>query len=197
MKKIIFIFIISCITIFCVNAQGYKQGYKNIQKAEKFVNLGNFEKAREYLAKAKKCSYGFCGNAWSSAYGGIYLLQAKIYFKEEEYLKSLAVLDSINTAPPERSCIESDSLRVQILFTLYGKEKIKNLIYEAANETVSTKSLYKKICLSLTAINYSFCFHYDELNLLESSGDKVVMKPEIQIMELLKKEKVYTFLEQE
>src|SRR5689334_16520355 len=73
----------------------YKKGYEFILKAEKNFKKGNFVKAEEFISKAKNSDYGFCGNAWASAYSRIAMTEVEIFNAQKKYDVALTILDSL------------------------------------------------------------------------------------------------------
>jgi hypothetical protein len=103
----------------------YTQGYNFIKKAEQSLKKGKLEKAEEYLANAKASNYGFCGNAWASAYSSINMVEVQVLNARKKYDKALALLDSTNGCSFGADCSKRDSLKVETLFLKFGKEKVK------------------------------------------------------------------------
>ena len=148
---------------YCQKIQSAKDGYKLINKAKIEIEKAHLNKAEIYLDKAKKCNYGFCGNAWFTAFEDINLLKYNIHFLRKEYEKALYHLDSINGCGFGVNCETRDSLVVRTLIIIYGKNKVKeafNNIHEAAIKADESSYNYS---IYIPELNYTFnfeCFNY-------------------------------------
>jgi hypothetical protein len=165
----------------------FSQNYNLIIKADKILNTNkpNLNKVEKILNKAEKRNYGFCGNAKESALSEIDYLRAKILFIQNEYEKCLIKLNSENIWIRQKS---SDSLKIECLIKIHGKEKVKSVIFEKCNEKIvrNLNYLYTKISLKLENINYNFCF-YDQ-------DEKLDYKKELTILEILEETNFYNLL---
>lgn len=184
-KLITLLFLISW--AFVLNAQNYKVGYKSIQKARKLIdNNGNLNQAIKHLDRAKKCNYGFCGNAWASAFSSIHLLKSRVYLLKKEYQKGLNELDSISGCGFGANCGFSDSLKVELLFLIHGKKKVQQQILEKVDSIIFKSDDFffdEFVCLNLEALNYTFCF--------SNSYEYSFEKKQASILELLKETRFY------
>ncbi len=61
MRVLVFLFLFAA---FDLNAQS---GFEIIEKAERMIEKGRYEKATRLLDQADTMNYGFCGNAWMDA----------------------------------------------------------------------------------------------------------------------------------
>lgn len=157
-------FIIFCYLLFPIKYFGqskydYNQGYKFIKKAEKNLILGKLEKAEMFLEKAKLSNFGFCGNAWASAYGEINLIQTKIFNERKEYDKALNQLDSIRGCGVGANCVERDSLKIVTLILKFGKEKVKESFAKVINVEKIEKEYDNFYSAYIKDLNYTFIFY--------------------------------------
>lgn len=104
----------------------YKQGYRFIKKAEVSIKEKKYKKAFRLLDKAKRANYGFCGNAWITAYTQIDNLTVEIYLEEKRYSEALVFLDTIGGCGFGADCNKRENLKITALVNLYGKEAVKN-----------------------------------------------------------------------
>jgi len=157
LQLFLFFFSIQCIGQI---AYDYKDGYEFILKAERNFKGGNIAKAEQFVEKAKKSNYGFCGNAWASAYGRINLLEARILNRKREFDKALAVLDSLNGCNIGADCNARDSLKIATLILKFGKEKVKESFENTTVEDMTVKELdfERSYSLNLKGLNYIFRF---------------------------------------
>ncbi|MEY5047253.1 MAG: hypothetical protein RLZZ175_612 [Bacteroidota bacterium] len=174
----------------------YKQGYKFIEKAEKKLKNEKLNKAEEFLRKAKLSNYGFCGNAWASAFGEIYLIQTQIHNKRKDYEKALALLDSIDGCRFFEYCEAIDSLKVVTLISKFGKEKVK----ESFSSVIKIEKIvkdYKTIySVYLKELNYTFVFGNVEYYFFDTNGKKVEKdKIENELLERIRNHKYFKLLE--
>jgi hypothetical protein len=167
---------------------GYELGYKCIQKGRKLIdNKRNLNQAIKYLDLAKKCNYGFCGNAWAGAFSAIHNLKSQAYVLKKEYKKGLAELDSISGCGYGANCGFSDSLKLELLFLIHGKEIVQEQVLEKADSILFKADEFffydEFVCLYLEALNYTFCFS----NVYAYSFGK----EQVSILELLKETTFY------
>jgi len=145
------------------HAQGYEQGYKYIRKAERIIDRnGNLDRALKYLDKAKGCDYGFCGNAWASAFWDIRFLAARVYQEQGKYRQALGELDSILGCTFGANCHASDSLKIAILAGMYGKSRLL-AVFESAPDPVFLRkdSIFQTYtaCLAFDSVQYDLCIY--------------------------------------
>lgn len=151
----------------------YKQGYKFIEKAENNLNNENLNKAEEFLRKAKLSNFGFCGNAWASAFGEINLIQTQIHNKRKDYDKALALLDSIDGCSIGANCEARDSLKVVTLILKFGKVKVKES-FSNVTKIEKTEKEYETIySVYLKELNYTFIFGGAEYYIVDANGKKI------------------------
>jgi len=136
----------------------YKQGYKFIEKAEKNLKKENLNKVEEFLRKAKLSDYGFCGNAWASAFGEINLIQTQIHNKRKDYDKALILLDSIDGCSFGANCEARDSLKVVTLILKFGKEKVKESFSNVTKIEKLEKEFETIYSVYLKELNYTLIF---------------------------------------
>ena len=112
-------------------AQG---GYSALSKAEKLIEKGNYQRARVHLEVAREQDYGFCGNAWASAFNGIRSCEARILIAKEKYGMALDSLHQISYGFDETE--PYDSLKVVCLLGMYGKEKAREYVDAAVERSI-------------------------------------------------------------
>ena len=174
----------------------YKQGYKFIEKAEKNLKNENLNKAEEFLRKAKLSNYGFCGNAWASAFGEINLIQTQIHNKRKDYDKALALLDSIDGCSFGANCEARDSLKVVTLISKFGKEKVK----ESFSSVIKIEKLEKDYetiySVYLKELNYTLVFGNVEYYIVNTNGKKIEKeKLENELLDRIRNHKYFKLLE--
>ena len=174
MKIIILIFLIILFPFknFGQLKYDYKQGYKFINLAQQKLNEGKLNKSEEFIGKAKLSNFGFCGNAWASAYGRINLIQAQIYIKHKDFDKALNLLDSIGGCGFGANCEARDSLKVSTLILKFGKEKVKesfnNVVKLEKNEN-NYDAIYS---VYLKELNFTFNFNSSEYYNIDADEKK-------------------------
>jgi hypothetical protein len=176
-----------CMLIFSfaeMHAQGdYADGYRYLHKAEKLYSEGRFSKASQYLEKAKKCDYGFCGNAWMDAEMSIGFLEARIFIAEEKYHEALNILDSLTYVGMFGIYKPVDSLKVYTLVKKFGREKVKE---NFSRINTVQRNEFNVACIDLSDLDYHFCFY---------SGAKLSDQSENEFYELAKDQPFYRLLE--
>lgn len=137
-----------------------KSGYECITKAKACLAKGNLADAQGFIDKAKKCDYGFCGNAWATAYGEIRLTQAQVFNVQHKFDESLRVLDSLSGCSIGADCGKRDSLKVVTLVLKFGKEKVKNAFakIDKLNTTSIDDASEGRFWVLLDDLNYKFFF---------------------------------------
>lgn len=136
-----------------------QQGYHFIYKAQKKLQHGNLAKAQKFINKAKSSDYGFCGNAWASAYGQINLVEVQILIKQKNYDKALMVLDSISGCSFGANCNVRDSFKVVVLFLIFGEEKVKSSFKKITELNTPDDFLsFSDYWVFLPHLNYKFLF---------------------------------------
>ena len=114
---------ICILLLFTISFTGNSQeGYDNIRKAEKKIQSGQYRKALALLEKADSANYGFCGNAWASAFDEIALKRARIYKLQG---KQIEAANAIWDVGGPLVFDQHDSLKVAYLIDAYGKEDIR------------------------------------------------------------------------
>lgn len=162
MKRIVTIFLICLlpISILGQSKYNYKQGYRFIRKAENKLKNGNLIKATVFIKKAQLSNYGFCGNAWASAFSRINLIQAQIYNQQKDYNKALQTLDSINECSFGADCKARDSLKIVTLILKFGKQKVKESFNKITTLEKEEKNFETFYFVNLIELNYIFKFNY-------------------------------------
>ena len=180
MKKYFYIFFFFSLNLF-------SQNYKLITKADKILSSENpnLKKAEKLLNRAEKSDYGFCGSAKLSADSKIDFLRAKILFLKNDFKKCLNKLESEDIWMRRYS---SDSLKIECLIKMYGKEKISNLIFFKSSKIIKreNKYNYKGICIKLEEINYAFCFL--------DQNENINYNNEVTLLEILKETNFYNLI---
>ncbi|MBU2927066.1 hypothetical protein KO515_02370 [Winogradskyella psychrotolerans] len=152
----------------------YKDGYNFISKAEKSFKKNKIEKAEEYLVKAKNSNFGFCGNAWASAYSSIELLEAQIANKKKNYNLSLKILDSINGCNYGGDCNRRDVIKIETLFLKHGKNKVIEAFKNVTEVNENNDDQNNPYSVFLKEFNYNFNFggSYTIIN-VDSDGEPI------------------------
>ncbi len=152
----------------------YKQGYKFIEKAKTCIEDGKYKKAEKFLNKAKRANYGFCGNAWITAYTQIDNLTVEIYLAEKRYREALEFLDTIGGCGFGADCNKRENLKITALINLYGKETVK----KAFRETVTLvraddyDSLDFDYSVYLSELNYTLKFKDSRERFQRNKGEE-------------------------
>jgi hypothetical protein len=198
MKKLIIIILIIAYPIknFGQVKYDYNQGYIFIKKAEKTLNQGKIIEAEEFLGKAKLSNFGFCGNAWASAFGQINLIQTQVYIKRKEYDKALNPPDSIGGCGIGADCTARDSLKIETLMLKFGKQKVKEA-FEKVNEiNVNEIDFIKSYSINLPDLNYIFEFVINEYYFDFNDGKSVVKnKTNIELLNEVKNFSYFKIIE--
>lgn len=179
MKKYFYIFLFFSFNLF-------SQNYNLITKADKILSSENpnLKKAEKLLNRAEKSDYGFCGSAKLSADSEIDFLRYKILFLKNDFKKCLNKLESEDIWIRRYS---SDSLKIECLIKIYGKEKISNSIFAKSSEIIKRSNYnYKGICIRLEEINYDFCFL--------DQNEKIDYKREVTLLEILTETNFYNLI---
>lgn len=108
---------------------GQSLGSSHLQKAKQHIALGKYAKANRHLNKALKADYGFCGNAYLNAKEEIFHCRIQMLPTQNQPRKALKNLDKISCEMT--TCEVTDSLRVAILTTMYGKQTVATGIESA------------------------------------------------------------------
>lgn len=171
---------------FLLSFNLFSQNYSLITKVEKNLNSENpnLKKAEKLLNRAEKSDYGFCGSAKLSADSEIDFLRAKILFLKNDFKKCLNKLESEDIWIRRYS---SDSLKIECLIKMHGKEKISNLIYAKTSEIIKRNNYnYKGIYIRLEEINYTFCFL--------DQNENINYNNEVTLLEILKETNFYNLI---
>lgn len=171
---------------FCQTKKHTEEGFKYIEMAENFIQKGNLSKAEISLNKAKRCDYGFCGNYWLSAYEKINMLQYNIHIIRKDYKQALYQLDSIKGCGFGVNCNMRDSLKVNALVNIYGKNNVKesfNNINESAIKSLEESSIYLIYLIYLPELKYTFTFEsYNYKIVVIDKIKRVVIKNNMDIL---------------
>ena len=160
MKKIFVLLII----IASINASGqqkydYYSGQKFIEKAQKNVLNGKFDKALSYLSKAEQSTYGFCGSGNYSTLKNIERLKINSFLGLKKYDSIITLLDKKDFFF-ELEAKKDDSLKVEVMFLKHGKENTTNSFKKASiiSKKVSPYSDFFIYTFFLENLNYAFSF---------------------------------------
>ena len=160
MKKILlYILLLISINIIGQSKYNYFKGQKFISKAEKNISTRKFEKALIYLSKAEQSNYGFCGSGNYSTYKIIESLKVESFLGLKKYDSILNLLNNKDLYF-ETETKKDDSLKVEILFMKYGKEKVINSFKDEVQFSKS-KSPYNDFFIYtffLKELDYNFNF---------------------------------------
>ena len=154
MKNVLLTFFIICSTNL------YSQdGFDVIQRAEKKIENGKYEKALKLLEKADSMNYGFCGNTWIEAREAISFNRFKIFDAKSEYLQAANTLNSINLNYSENI----DSLKMSYFIKAVGKKIIKHEVDSCINLISSIDSIDFILGFELKVLfsNQPFQLSYD------------------------------------
>ena len=166
------------------------QDYSYIRKAEKLIDKNtNLPRAMELLDKAEKVDYGFCGNAWATAFWNINYLRARGYYQLGKSRLALAQLDSIEGCSFGGDCEKSDSLKLHIIKETFGKELVIKSFDTIADSLIVLDSAFfgLKICIPILTTDYQICLSPSALLMFRSSG--------FTLRELFADLRVYSYLE--
>ncbi|MEN0007982.1 hypothetical protein [Flavobacterium nitrogenifigens] len=136
-------------------------GYFFIEKSQKYLNLGKLDKAKRFIAKARKSDFRG-GNPEATAKSRINLIEAQILIRKKLYSEALTLLDTTHGASFGVNCAERDSLKIVTLFLLYGKQKVKDSFKNLHVEISTNESQFDaQNCAFIGELNYVFCFFSD------------------------------------
>lgn len=136
----------------------YKQGYRFIRKAYDNTSKGNLKRAERFLKKAKHSNYGFCGNAWISAFDRIYYIESLVCNERKQYDLSLRLLDSIDGCIFGANCEITDSVKMLTLMLKFGKSKVKESFDLIREITISQADSFnfEQYYLVFPGLDYKF-----------------------------------------
>jgi|GEM_PF-2138161 len=167
------------------------QDYDYINRAEKLINANkNLPRALKLLDKAVQGDYGFCGNAYASAFWNMHYLRARVYNEQKEYLLGLKELDSITSCAFGGNCSASDSLKFEILNKAFDKSKILKSLESLSDSLIYRDSLLwsYRVCIDLELIEYTFCFFVNK--------DLMANKKSMTLKEILTEMNIYAKFEE-
>jgi tetratricopeptide (TPR) repeat protein len=127
-----------------INYLSYCQsGYHYIEKAEKKIQSGKLNRALRLLELADSSDYGFCGNAWASAYDAIALKRARIYKLQGKPTEAAKAIWNVGGPLVFE---QHDSLKVAYLVEAYGIKEVRKgidlAIDSLASDTVFSNTYY-------------------------------------------------------
>lgn len=115
--------VLYCFSLLSFNTFS-QEGYRFIERAEKQIEKGNYQKASKLLDKADSSGYGFCGLAWIEAHWEIAANRVKIHAGKGEYLEAGNELNGM----VNQMNYELESLRMKYFIQALGKDRIKREI---------------------------------------------------------------------
>ncbi len=124
-KLLLLLFLTVSISVIGQQKHSYKKGLKFLSKSEKFYQKNEFEKSLFYLNKYEKSLPGFCGSSYFIFEKSIFDLKLKNYLGLKKFNDALTLIDQKESMFSEEIQKE-DSLKVEILFLKYGKDKVIN-----------------------------------------------------------------------
>jgi hypothetical protein len=124
-KLLLFLLLTVSISTIGQSKYSYKRGLKFLSKSEKFNQKNEFEKSLFYLNKYEKSLPGFCGSSYFIFEKSIFDLKLKNYLGLKKFDDALTLIDQKESIFSEEIQKE-DSLKVEILFLKYGKDKVIN-----------------------------------------------------------------------
>lgn len=198
MKKFILILVILFLPITSSGQSkyNYKQGYKFIKKAEKKLIKGKLDIAQAFLEKAKLSDYGFCVNAWASAFGQINLIQTQVYNKRKDFDKALNVLDSIGGCGIGANCEARDSLKIVTLILKFGKDKVKESFHKTEKLVKNEMDYNSNYSVYLNDLNYTFRFNSYNYYKVDEKGNKIEQqKLENEVLNKIRNHNYYQLIE--
>ena len=193
----ILLLIFSCLSITGQTAYqyNYKEGSRFIIKAEKHLNRGNLAKAEDFISKAKKSDFGFCGNAWMSAYSQITIIEVRLLNTMKEYDKALTLLDSLNGCVFDADCSARDSLKIITLILKYGKEKVQQSFKSVSVVHIPDYPFFgQSFWVELEDFNYVFLF-YVPYSVYISERDSEAEEMDIKFYDIAKNLSFYKLLQ--
>jgi hypothetical protein len=166
--------IILIILLFSV--AGFSQSYRTIERAEKAINAGNYDKALKLLNRAEKedFSYGFCGTARLEAIIMINDLKLRLYKEKgnkEEFKKFLDSIDPFLEFYSNKYSIE----RLQLALDTFTKEGLNTHIVKALGNYIESPDDYgtNLIPLKMTP-DYSLKLHIDVFKVRQMEREKKI-----------------------
>jgi len=172
MKKLLLIlFLVLSISAIGQSKYSYKRGLKFLSKSQELYKNNEFEKSLYYLNKYENSVLAYCGNGYVMAKMEIYDLKMKNYLGSKNFDNALNLIDN-----NEESAYNQfyDSLKVEILFLKYGKEKV---IESFSNSNVTNRSseiINYNYSIDLKDLDYNFKFivsdndHFDKKIFLQN-----------------------------
>lgn len=154
-KLLLLLFLTVSISAIGQKKHSYKRGLKFLSKSEKFYQKNEFEKSLFYLNKYENSVLAYCGNVYIMAKMEIYNLKMKNYLGLKKYDNALNLIDNNSESAYYQFY---DSLKVEILFLKYGKEKV---IESFANSNVTNRSseiIHYNYSMVLKDLDYNFKF---------------------------------------
>jgi tetratricopeptide (TPR) repeat protein len=114
-----------------------QNGFELIRKAEIKIEKGKYRKALNFLEKADKLNYGFCGITKSEAWEAITLNRVKIFDAKGQYLEAANFLNSSSYI----SETDFDSLKMSYFLKVCDKQLMKKEIDSCLNQITSIDSI--------------------------------------------------------
>lgn len=174
MKNIFIILtLMFCSTVVFGQKYSYYTGGRFIRKADKNLKKGNLPRVEKLIAKAKRSHFGYCGTEALRRESEIGFIELQVLLKQKKFDKALVLLDSTYIGENFNSNVR-DSLKVIILFSKYGKEKVRNSFKNVTKINERT-GFFGQILyyVTLKELNYVFCF---EEKWLFDKMDKVIQE---------------------
>lgn len=164
MKKIL-LFLFVLVSIFSIgqNKSSYKRGLKFLSKSEKYYQNNEFEKSLFYLEKYENSVLGFCGSSIITTNLSINELKIKNFIALKKFDEALNLIDKKEPVFCEQFQ-KDDSLKIEILFLKYGKEKVLESFSKSEINNRSLEMGVYTYSLDLIDLNYNFKFKTSERN---------------------------------
>ena len=156
MAKFLFIFTLIGLLFSC---QSRLNGFSLLNQVKDQIEQKNNVKALALLKKVDKANFGSCGNAYAEGLAQAKLLESMIYRSENNYSKSLKVLDDNFNCSLGADCSTRDSLKVENLLSIYGKDKVINSFHSNKFERDTVDYFANTFKINLKELNYNFVFH--------------------------------------
>lgn len=163
MKKLLLIlFLTLSISAIGQRKYSYKRGLKFLSKSEELCKNNEFEKSLFFLNKYEKSVLGHCGSAVIIAQRDIYDLKIKNYIGLKKFDDALTLIDKSEPIFSEEIQFD-DSLKVEILFLKFGKDKVINSFNNVDKIESKSSELGNFIYnIYLKELNYTFKFRKEE-----------------------------------
>jgi len=158
--------------ILFFSVSGFSQSYKSIERAEREMMAGNYDKALRLLKRAEKQDYGFCGNAWIEAVQNIDSLKLAIYKQKGDKKQLKKFLDEVN---PVNEVFDDYYSKERIILALenFTEEELRSTILNALYSYKQDTAYFETNIISLKLTrDYTLKLRIDVFKIMSLESDR-------------------------